>query len=98
MAVQLSAAAHAAALQQGASPERFVPFGRRAVRGKGTMHTQLLREGAWEDALLAQVTDAAPSTLAAAHDSPLGCASALQRSVSTGTIKRSASSSRLLSC
>jgi hypothetical protein len=98
MAVQLSAAAHAAALQQGASPERFVPFGRRAVRGKGTMHTHLLREGAWEDALLAQAADAAPSKAAAADDSPLHCTSAPQRSGSTGTIKRSASSSRLLSC
>ena len=52
-AVQLSAAAHAAALAGGMPPEQFVPFGERAVKGKGLMRTFLLREGAWEAALAA---------------------------------------------
>jgi hypothetical protein len=54
MAVQLSEATYAEALVQGAAPERFVPFGERAVKGKGMMRTFLVREGAWEDALAAQ--------------------------------------------
>jgi hypothetical protein len=37
--------------EQGARMQRFLPFGKRAVRGKGTMQTYLLRVGAWEEAL-----------------------------------------------
>jgi class 3 adenylate cyclase/signal transduction histidine kinase len=54
MAVQLSEATHAEALVQGAPADKFVPFGERAVKGKGMMRTFLVREGAWEEALAAQ--------------------------------------------
>ena len=82
MAVQVSDAAHAAALAQGAPEDAFLPFGERTVRGKGAMRTHLLRVGNWEEALAAQEAAAAEAAEAAALLAPM------RRSSSYGVLPR----------
>ena len=92
MAIQLSESALAAALQQGVPEERFVPFGERAVKGKGTLRTYLLREGDWEEALQAHALQAAkcedaPAT-AQGRGRMLHSTTSLRRSSSSGALVR----------
>ena len=93
MSIQLSESALAAALQQGVPEERFVPFGERAVKGKGTLRTYLLREGDWEEALQAHALQAAKC-----DDAPV--AAQLSRGSrmlhSTTSLRRSSSSGALV--
>jgi hypothetical protein len=92
MAIQLSESALSAALAQGVPEERFVPFGERAVKGKGTLRTYLLREGDWEEALQAAALEAAKRDDAGGA-AQLARARLLQKS---GSMRRSSSSGALV--
>ena len=92
MSIQLSESALAAALQQGVPDDRFVPFGERAVKGKGTLRTYLLREGDWEAALHAHALQVAKSEEAPAaalgRGRMLHSTTSLRRSSSSGALVR----------
>ena len=92
MSIQLSESALAAALQQGVPEDHFVPFGERAVKGKGTLRTYLLREGDWEEALQAHALQAAKR-----EDAPAAAQLGRGRMMhSNSTLRRSSSSGALV--
>ena len=93
MAIQLSESALAAALAQGVPEERFVPFGERDVKGKGTLRTYLFREGDWEEALQAATLEAAKrddavGAMQLARGRTLHSSNSMRRSSSSGALVR----------
>ena len=93
MSIQLSESALAAALAQGVPEDRFVPFGERAVKGKGPLRTYLLREGDWEEALQAHALQVAkredaPAAAQVGRGRMLHSTASLRRSSSSGALVR----------
>jgi hypothetical protein len=77
----------------GVPEERFVPFGERAVKGKGTLRTYLFCEGDWEEALQAATLEAAKrddavGAMQLARGRTLHSSTSMRRSSSSGALVR----------